>query len=118
MAAAYAAHLATLPPGCAFCDRTNTAQSLIERRGSMLVIRNKFPYLTYDTLPVIEHLMVVPERHLLRLAQFEAAEVADYFEVCAAYEDAGYSLYTRAHSNTARSVAHLHTHLIRMGDRT
>lgn len=36
--------------------------------------------------------------------------------IVAAYDKKGYSSYTRASINASKSVAHLHTHFLKLGD--
>ena len=42
-------------------------QDVVEQVGTMMVLRNLFPYARWDAMPVQEHLMVVPGRHVLSL---------------------------------------------------
>jgi diadenosine tetraphosphate (Ap4A) HIT family hydrolase len=108
---AYKAYQATAAPGCGFC--ATPAGEVVEERGTVKVIVNLFPYAAWDGLSVVDHLMIVPARHLLSKAEFTGEESADWWMVAAEYEARGYSVYTRSPDNASRSVAHLHTHLIR-----
>lgn len=109
---AYQAHKGTQTAPCPFCADAASADEVVAERGTMLVMRNKFPYAAWDGMHVLDHLMVVPARHLLGKAEFTDVEAADWWAVAREYEARGYSVYTRSPGNASRSVAHLHTHLI------
>ena len=67
---AYVTQASTIPPGCIFCDAlASPDEPLVVYRGrSAFVILNKFPYNN-------GHLMVVPNRHVGRLADLEPDEL-------------------------------------------
>lgn len=109
---AYQDHKVTQTAPCPFCAEVEAADEVIAVHGSMLVVLNKFPYAAWDGMHVLDHLMVVPARHVLGKAEFTDAEAADWWAVACDYEARGYSVYTRSPGNASRSVAHLHTHLI------
>lgn len=111
--AAYRDYRAAYTGTCPFCDDQTVA---VARHRSMLVVRNRFPYVVWDAARVEDHLMIVPVRHTLSLDEFTDAEAAGFFAVARRYEAAGYSLYSRAPANRSRSVGHVHTHLIATGD--
>lgn len=110
---AYQAHRRSHAGICPFCaDPHTVGNDLIGVHGSMVVLRNLFPYAVWDDMRVADHLMVVPARHLLTFDEFSREEALDHFGVVRRYERNGYSIYTRSQANTGRSVGHLHTHLI------
>jgi diadenosine tetraphosphate (Ap4A) HIT family hydrolase len=114
VADAYVAHRRNYAGACPFCSAPHAVGGdVVAVEGTMVVLRNLFPYALWDSAPVEEHLMVVPARHLLVFDEFTDQEASDYFAVLRRYEAAGYSVYTRAQSNLGRSVGHLHTHLLR-----
>lgn len=113
VADAYMVHRRTYAGVCPFCATPHSlGDDLISVDGTMIVLRNLFPYAYWDNVPVDDHLMVVPARHVLTFDEFTPQEEADHFAVVRRYETAGYSVYTRAQGNRGRSVGHLHTHLI------
>lgn len=103
---------------CAFCrhhDGAGAHLPVVSRHESMLVVRNEFPYAAWESRTVVDHLMVVPVRHLLRLADLTEGEAYDYLDATRTFEADGYSVYMRSQANPTRSVGHLHTHLILTG---
>jgi diadenosine tetraphosphate (Ap4A) HIT family hydrolase len=105
--------------GCPFCEPDNHLlnphpRKRIEETAHMQVVTNSFPYDVWEQVPVKEHLMLIPRRHVAALAELTADERHEYMDLVCAYEAKGYSVYTRAPRNAIRTVAHLHTHLIRL----
>lgn len=86
---------------------------ILETNDTMVIVRNAFPYATWDGFDVGDHRMIVPTRHVGSLDAFNEDERNDYFELLQRYEAAHYSFYSRAPSNATRTVYHLHTHLIK-----
>lgn len=80
----------------------------------MRVFPNKFPYEYWDNRGVVEHLLLVPKRHVESLSELSNEEKIEAMNIMAQYEAAGYSVYWRSKTNTARSVPHQHTHLIKV----
>lgn len=60
-----------------------------------------------------EHLLVIPKRHLLKVDEFSKSEQIDFAELLADQDNNGYSFYLRSHSDTYRSVGHVHGHLFK-----
>lgn len=85
--------------------------------GTFWLVANIFPYTIWDNFYVDEHLMLVPKRHIDSIGRFTDEELQTYGELLAEYEDDGYSVYGRAASNSAKSVTHQHTHLIKVSSR-
>jgi diadenosine tetraphosphate (Ap4A) HIT family hydrolase len=99
---------------CVFCDIVQRApDQIVETTATMMVLQNHFPYATWDSFNVGTHSMIVPKRHVGSLQAFNEQERTEYFTLLSTYESAHYSFYSRAPSNTARTVAHLHTHVLR-----
>jgi diadenosine tetraphosphate (Ap4A) HIT family hydrolase len=103
--------------GCDFCAFTVESQQVIKEYPQFWVITNMFAYEIWDGLNVLEHLMVVPKRHVDSISHFNDAESKEYLSILGEYESAGYSIYARAAQNIAKSVQHQHTHLIKMGNK-
>ena len=101
-------------PGCPFCDPAEISYRLQFETEHTYVIPNQTPYEIWEHHQVLDHLMVVPKRHVTGLADMTDEELLDIARVYGHYEAKGYSVYARAASNPRRSVDHLHTHLIKI----
>lgn len=99
---------------CPFCDvaERNPSQ-IVQQTMTMKVLKNDYPYQYWDKFKVGDHLMIVPVRHTGSFDDFSSEEVKDFFDLLKLYEHNHYSFYSRAPSNTARTIMHLHTHLIK-----
>lgn len=112
--AAYELFKQTYKGDCAFCDMPEREPTqVLETNDTMMVVQNVFPYAIWDSFEVGDHRMVVPKRHIGSLDAFSDDERNDYFDLLRRYEAAHYSIYSRAPSNTFRTIYHLHTHLIK-----
>jgi len=112
---AYVKYLKDLHTKCDFCDLTDKTGHVVESPGDFRVIKNLFPYDVWDDIPVSEHLLLVPKRHIVGINEMTASEKDQFFELLSKYEKRGYSIYARAPADIAKSVAHQHTHLIKLG---
>ena len=101
---------------CPFCDTTQIVEIVSESK-TMRVIRNRVPYDMFEGALVVDHLMVTPKQHRTAFAQFTDEEKIDYLSVVADYEGEDYNVYTRSVGSQTRSVAHLHTHLLKVPGR-
>jgi len=101
--------------GCPFCAFSQNDGQTVSETSKFWVARNIFPYSIWEGLPVIEHLMITPKRHVDSLHHFTPAESKEYMTLLGDYDKLGYSVYTRASSNVSKSVAHQHTHLLKLG---
>ncbi|MFZ2494523.1 MAG: HIT domain-containing protein [Candidatus Saccharimonadales bacterium] len=97
---------------CVFCDpgEMKTAKAF----GHFLITPTKFKYEIWDDHLVDQHLLLIPKRHVKQIDDFTDDEKSDYIRLLSRYEAQGYSFYSRAPSDVARSVAHFHTHLIKL----
>lgn len=112
MQAIYAVEMATRNPDiCNFCDLES--QRVLGRFATHVVIDNLYPYELFDDMVVSDHILVVPRRHVFGISEFTADEREDYMDTIAEYEEDGYTIFSRAAQNKAKSVAHQHTHLIK-----
>jgi len=104
--------------GCPFCALDNPILNPRDRdiiEGShTVIIDNLFAYDTWDGYKVTEHLMLLPKRHVVSIAELTQPERAEYIDILCDYEAKGYSIYSRAPSSGARSHIHVHTHLIKI----
>lgn len=80
----------------------------------MLVIRNRTKYDYFEGVPVEQHLMVIPRAHRTSLSEFTDEEVLEQARVTGRYEKLGYHVFARGMGTKTRSVAHQHTHLIKI----
>ncbi len=115
-AIAYKKYLASLRPedGCQFCSMTREDSQYVAETDHFFIIRNLFPYSSWDNQTVAEHLMIIPRRHVTTLKQLSFAASKEYVDTISDYEHGGYSIYSRSPGSHSRSVAHQHTHLIKL----
>lgn len=109
---AYRKYLANNKEVCAFCSINKGHPQYIAETKSFKVVRNDFPYKVWNRQVVIDHLMVIPKKHIRSLAELTADEAAEYVKLIGGYEQRGYHMYARATNSATRSFVHQHTHLI------
>lgn len=100
---------------CDFCAFQSGQDQVIAEYNRFFVVKNLFSYDIWDGVDVIDHIMVVPKRHIDSVGHFKADESKEYMAILADYESQNYSFYARAPKNIAKSVVHQHTHLIKLG---
>jgi len=105
------------PESCEFCAFTESHPQVVKGYGHFWVVHNKYPYAAWDSLEVLDHLMLVPKPHCVSVGELDAAAMAEFGKLLAEYEELGYSVYGRAPSNVSRSQMHQHTHLLKLGGR-
>lgn len=98
-------------------NANDDAEQLISHHDHMYVTRNIFPYTLWDGSPVSDHLMVVPRRHIVSLSELTTEEKLEWTDLVTFYEKQNYSVYARSADNSAKSIVHQHTHLIRVAPR-
>lgn len=101
---------------CTFC-RDETREATLQENDTMFVIRNRVKYDVFEGLSVLEHLMVIPKKHHDTMATFSDKEMLDMMRSIAEYEARGYGVYARGVGSVTRSVAHQHTHLLKLDSR-
>jgi len=103
--------------GCSFClDKTIPARTVKETKTmTLVVIRTKYD--VFEGRRVLDHLMVIPKRHSETLSDFTNAEKLELMTIIGEYEAKGYDVYARSITSVDRSVAHQHTHLIRLEEK-
>jgi ATP adenylyltransferase len=114
---AYVTEASIESPGCIFCAaiaRIDDEPLVVFRGDGLFVILNKFPYNN-------GHLMVVPERHVGRMADLDAAEVAELGRLTQLAERALTEAYTPHGFNMGLNLGkpagagvldHLHLHVV------
>jgi diadenosine tetraphosphate (Ap4A) HIT family hydrolase len=98
---------------CAFCDNVPSSE-IIEQTDTVFVIKNRVKYDMFDGVRVLDHLMVIPIAHRESLAEFTDQEALDMVRISGKYEEEGYGVYARGKGAVTRSVAHQHTHLMKL----
>ena len=113
---AYVTQASTMPPGCIFCDAQNqTDADLVVHRGRIAyVILNKYPYNN-------GHLMVVPNRHVGRLADLEPDELFEFISLLQSSERVFTDVYDPHGFNIGLNIGkpagagvlgHVHMHVV------
>jgi diadenosine tetraphosphate (Ap4A) HIT family hydrolase len=102
---------------CNFCEFSKDSDQVIAESPNFWIVKNIFGYDIWDNMDVIDHLMIVPKKHMTSLAELDVTQLQEYSQLLAKYEAEGYSFYARASTNKAKSVAHQHTHLLKLGNK-
>jgi ATP adenylyltransferase len=114
---AYVTDASYAPPSCIFCDaleRAETEPLVVWRGQRSFIILNKFPYNS-------GHLMVVPNRHVSRLAELDAVELTELISLTQAAERALHEVYQPHGFNVGLNLGraagagvlyHLHMHVV------
>lgn len=98
---------------CPFCDPHNQAQRIVEESEHAYVIENMVHYSQWEMRSVVDHLMIIPKRHVTNLQELTKAERSDIIDLMAKYETKGYDIFARSPISKSRSVPHQHTHLLK-----
>ena len=101
---------------CSFC-RSSTHEKTIDQNDTMFVVANRVSYDVFEGKGVLEHLLMVPKRHVESFEELDDQEKIDAITMMGKYETNGYNIYARAVDSTTRSVKHQHTHLIKQEPR-
>lgn len=114
-AAAYKKFRAETPEGvCAFCDHIDRHCDIIATYRAFFLVRNRFPYVHWENQTVASHLMIIPKQHVLSLSELTPTEVDEWATLCAEFEGKDHTIFSRSPGDKSRSVAHQHTHLIKL----
>lgn len=100
--------------GCPFCAITKGSPQYVSETAHLQVIRNGMPYSIWDSRGVTDHLMIIPKTHTQKLGDLGPEAAVEFIKLIDKYESAGYNLYARSVGSSNRSVAHQHTHLIKL----
>lgn len=95
---------------CDFCELHT--QQLIREEKYFVIIKNLFPYASWDSQSVAKHWMIIPKRHIVSLHDLTEIEKIEFVDLLSQYEKDGASIYSRAPKNTSRTITHVHTHLL------
>jgi diadenosine tetraphosphate (Ap4A) HIT family hydrolase len=102
---------------CPFCEDPDLASRVIQETETMIVIPNRVSYDLFEGRKVVDHLMVLPKRHLELVADFTDQEQLELAKIIGEYEKKGYNIYARGWGSISRSVKHQHTHLIKLDNK-
>ena len=80
----------------------------------MDLVPNRVSYDVFEGRRVLDHLLIIPKRHLETLKDFTKEEKLDMMDIASEYEAKGYNVYARGVGSLTRSVKHQHTHLIKI----
>ncbi|MBP7820588.1 hypothetical protein KA025_00905 [Candidatus Saccharibacteria bacterium] len=98
---------------CPFCEDMGK-RVVVEQRDSCYVIENDFPYSFWDQQNALEHLMIVPKRHVGTFNDLNLTEQKEIFDLMSKYESDGYDIFARGINNATKTVpSHQHTHVIK-----
>lgn len=95
---------------CPFCFLENNTLKLTKHNA---VIENTYGYQYWESMHVVEHLMIIPFRHIESIQDLTDQEKIDTINLIAEYEAKGFNVYARERDNTHKSIPHQHTHLIK-----
>ena len=98
---------------CPFCARATLANAVLET-DSAYVVPNLTKYDMWEGHDVVDHLLVVPKRHVKSIKELTEPERLEIIDIIADYEGKNYSVYARGVGSVTRSVEHQHTHLIKL----
>lgn len=104
--------------GCAFCAIDHSAPQYIGLTTHFKIIQNIFPYSLWDSQPVLDHILVVPLKHTDTLSDISARAAQDFVKLISTYESKGYSVWARPPGAVTKSLAHQHTHLIKLSGKS
>lgn len=100
---------------CDFCQFNISDEQVIHEYKYFWLIKNIFGYDLWDSLDVLDHLMIVPKKHVESIGALTKDAMNEYAAILSNYETKGYSFYARSMGNTSKSVPHQHTHLLKLG---
>jgi diadenosine tetraphosphate (Ap4A) HIT family hydrolase len=101
--------------GCPFCQIGDQSEDreILEENQAFWLIRADFPYAVFFGNEVVDHLLIVPKKHVEGIAGLTADERRVLIEMISRYEAKEYLFFGRSPNDSTKSVAHQHTHLIK-----
>ena len=100
---------------CYFCNLDEAeAPKPMRQYAHFYVAPNQFGYALWDACKVVDHLLLIPNKHRVGLASLNTKELNEMAKIIAEYETKGYTFYGRATETVTGSVAHQHTHLVKL----
>lgn len=101
---------------CGFCTSAR-AERIVAENDTVFIVANRVAYDVFEGYRVLEHLLAIPKAHRTSLDDFTDQERLDMMRLMGQYEREGYNVYSRGVNAAARSVAHQHTHLIKLSQK-
>jgi len=102
---------------CTYCSDPTFEERTVEQTNAMRLIHIRTKYDIFEGRKVESHYMIVPKRHVESISQFTDAEKIEMMSLIGKYEIKGYNTYARGVKSISRSVAHQHTHLIKLQEK-
>ena len=100
--------------GCPFCEPNIKDRIIVSNGKAAMLTKNDFGYSIWEGREVVEHLLVVPHRHVANFKNLTTKEKPEIIELISEYEAKGYDVYARGAGSVQKTVpAHQHTHLIK-----
>lgn len=100
---------------CGFCSFDDDKKDeVVKNYEYFWLVRNIFSYDIWDDQGVIDHLMIVPKRHIDSVGDMNDEELLEYSNILGVYDKLGYSMYARSCGNGIKSIVHQHTHLLKL----
>ena len=100
--------------GCPFCEPNLGDRIILHKGKHAMVTKNDFGYSIWEGRNVLEHLMVVPIRHVATMDLLSKDEKSEIIDLIAQYESKGYDVYSRGSGSVQKTVpSHQHSHLIK-----
>ncbi len=99
---------------CAFCDRKN--RKLISNNKDeeyLYVAENDFKFSFWDMQEVVDHLLIIPVRHISCMSKMNNQELDQYLHLIEKYSKLGYDIFIKSSLSEAKTMEHLHIHLIK-----
>jgi diadenosine tetraphosphate (Ap4A) HIT family hydrolase len=107
------------PDKCPLCHLTDPKlnprpRTIFKETEHYYVLNALYPYDLWEFREVVDHLMVIPKRHVGSLGEMTPEERAAIMDVFCEYEAKDYNVYARPTVSTQRTIPkHQHTHLIK-----
>jgi len=98
---------------CPFCEEA-IEQRIIRSFKYSFLVHNLVGLDIWELSDVVEHLLLIPKRHVASLSDLSKPEAAELMKIMGEYENKDYNVYARSINSTIRSVRHQHTHLIKV----
>ena len=103
---------------CPFCGiKEKQPRDVYEETKHFYRVENIFGYDVWDGHIVKDHQMIVPKRHITTFTEMTVDEKDEYMQLILEGEKDGFCLYTRGVDGPTKSVAHAHSHLIKLDTR-
>lgn len=101
---------------CDFCEigTLNSINNIVKEHKHFWIIKNAFPYSVWDNEPVVDHLLIVPKKHVINVSDLTKNQRNSLMKIINKYDKLDYSFMERCANNKEKSMPHQHTHLIKV----